>query len=444
MSTAVTAALDIRGELDALPLNARHWLLVVVLAFVTLFDGYDVFAPAYVIPYAIQEWSLQPAQAGLLVSSGLIGFMIGALANGPIADRIGRKPTLLAGLLLAATLSLCTAIWARSFGIFLVMRLLTGLGLGVLLPLSVTLVNETAPRSATNLLMGCMMVGWSAGGVLAALVGAALAPLYGWPSLFWVAGASLPLVVICTAVLRESPRFLVTHRRHEEALVVMAWLAPRRASEYRDLTFGLCDDTARQGSLRRLLEPDLRRGTIVVWLCAGCSLFTIYGLSGWVPQAMLQNGESFRASFGFGALLQTMAILGGVVCGIAADRVSRRGVLMTTWLLGAAAVTGLALTNRHWTHVAFVAVAGFCVMGAQPVLNNFTAALYSTEIRSTGVGAELGVGRLGGILGPYAGGWLQQIFPGTLALYLSMATALILSTLCLAALRRKVPHTGAG
>jgi AAHS family 4-hydroxybenzoate transporter-like MFS transporter len=434
----MTPTLDIRLELDALPLNARHWSLVIALGFVTLFDGYDVFAPAYVIPYAIKAWSLSPSQAGLLVSSGLVGFMIGALANGPIADRFGRKPTLLIGLLLAAILNLCTACWARSFELFMAMRLLTGLGLGVLLPLSVTLINEIAPRSATNLLVGCMMVGWSAGGVLAALISAAFAPIYGWPSIFWFAGIAVPLVVICTRVLRESPRFLVMRGRQDDAYVVMSWLAPRKAREYRQ-GFALREDTAHKGSLRRLLAPELLRGTVVVWLCAGCSLFAIYGLSSWVPQAMIRNGETLRASFGFGALLQVMAIIGGVVCGAAADAMSRLKVLATTWLIGAAAITGLAFTDLHWAKVLFVAVAGFCVMGAQPVLNNFTAALYSTEIRSTGVGAELGVGRLGGIFGPYAGGWLQQTFPGTLALYLSLALALVLSSASLLFVRDKIP-----
>jgi MFS transporter, AAHS family, 4-hydroxybenzoate transporter len=434
----MSPALDIRLELDALPLNARHWSLVIALGFVTLFDGYDVFAPAYVIPYAIKAWSLSSSQAGLLVSSGLIGFMIGALANGPIADRLGRKPTLLFGLLLAAILNLCTAYWARSFEIFMAMRLLTGLGLGVLLPLSVTLINEVAPRSATNLLVGCMMVGWSAGGVLAALTSAAFAPIYGWPSIFWFAGTAVPLVVICAQVLRESPRFLVMRGRHDDAYEVMSWLAPGKALEYRHSGFALREDAAHKGSLRRLLAPELLRGTVVVWLCAGCSLFAIYGLSSWVPQAMIRSGETVRASFGFGALLQTMAIIGGVICGAAADAISRLRVLAVTWLIGAAAITGLAFTDLHWPKILFVALAGFCVMGAQPVLNNFTAALYSTEIRSTGVGAELGVGRLGGILGPYAGGWLQQTFPGITALYLSMAVALVLSAASLLMVRRGI------
>ena len=94
--------LELRAELERTPLGAVHLLSIVTLACALLFDGYNVFVPAYVIPYAAKAWQLSPSESGLLVSSGLVGFMIGSLANGPIADRIGRKPTLLGALLWAA------------------------------------------------------------------------------------------------------------------------------------------------------------------------------------------------------------------------------------------------------------------------------------------------------------------------------------------------------
>ena len=132
-----------------------------------------------------------------------------------------------------------------------------------------------------------------------------------------------------------------------------------------------------------------------------------------------------------------MAVLGGVGCGWNADRVDRRVVLMVSWLLGAAAILGMAVLNLHWTNIAFISVAGFFIMGAQPVLNNFTASLYETEVRSTGVGTQLGVGRLGGILGPYILGWLQQIYGGAGPMFLAMGGAAALSALSLTILRKR-------
>ena len=436
--------MDIRSELDQAPLGRRHWIIVAILGLVTLFDGYDTFAPSYVIPYALKQWSLPPSQAGLLVSSGLVGFMIGSLMVGLIADRIGRKPTLLAGLLIASVIDLVTASQARSFLPFVGLRLLTGVGLGMLLPLSVTFINEFAPRRATNLLLGCMMIGWSGGGILAALLGLVLAPTYGWPALFWVSGAALPLVAACAFVLRESPRFLALKGTQDALRKVMAWLVPGRAEAYAGAVFTTTEDTARKASVSRLLEPQVRTRTLTVWFCAACSLFTIYGLSSWLPQTMIQRGEGLGSSFAFGALLQFMAILGGVGVGWAADRLDRRRVLVASWALAALAIAGLAVLNSHWTNIAFISVAGFFAFGAQTLLNNLTASFYPTEVKSTGVGMELGVGRLGGILGPYIVGWLKQLFPGSMPMFAAMALTVALSALAIALLRRASPARSPG
>ena len=430
------STLSVSDEIDAAGLNARHWWMVAILALVTLFDGYDVFAPAYVIPFGLREWGLKPSQAGLLVSSGLVGFMLGSLSVGAIADRIGRKPTLIAALLVASLLNLVTAAWVRSFDSFLALRLCTGIGLGMLLPLAVTIINETGPRRSTNLLVGCVMVGWSVGGVLAPLTAIWLAPHYGWPALFWFAGFAVPLVLACLFVLHETPRFLASRGRHAQAGKVLGWLRPDRAAAYADASFEAPEVKARAGSIAVLFKSEVRRSSLAVWLCAALSLFAIYGLSSWLPQLMIQRGQSFGASFGFGALLQTAAVIGGVACGWAADRRDKLLVLQGCWWLGALAVGGLAVSHLPWADIALVSVAGFMIMGAQPVLNNLTAGLYPTEVRSTGVGMELGVGRLGGILGPYIGGWLQQVAPGSGGLLLAMAAALALSALAILLVRR--------
>ncbi len=412
-------------ELGSARVGRFHTQIAVTIGALTLFDGYDVFNPSYVIHYVVQPWHLRPAQAGLLVSSGLVGFLLGAAAHGPLADQIGRRVTLLGGLWLAGIFTLATAQFANSFASFCTLRLLTGLGLGVLLPLATTYINEFAPRRVANTYaIWAVAFGWALGGSLAGVVGILVTPAYGWQSLYWIGGAlSVLLIPIVYVTLPESVRYLSMKRDTSELAAILARLRPENAGRYRDASLVVDPSLATQNTIATLLSPSYRRTTLCVWTAAFFCLFCIFGLSGWLPTVMLQRGQGFAASFGFGALLQISTFVGGLACGYLADRLgSRRVVIGTWWVLGAASVLGLAVSRSHVANFAFVWSAGF-FFGAQFVLNNFTANAYETRIRATAVGMELSVGRVGAILGPWVAGFLQEAFPGPIAMFTAIAIA---------------------
>ena len=106
---------DIHEELAGAAVTPLHKALGVLITLITMFDGYDTFNPAYVIHYVMQPWGLLPSQAGLLVSSGLVGFLFGAMGHGMVADRYGRRNTLLAGLWIVNVMTLLTAMFAQRF-----------------------------------------------------------------------------------------------------------------------------------------------------------------------------------------------------------------------------------------------------------------------------------------------------------------------------------------
>ena len=159
--------MDVQTEMAEAPVGRMHCLLGILIALITMFDGYDTFNPAYVIHYVAGPWKLAPAQAGLLVSSGLLGFLIGAAAHGPVADRLGRRMTLIGGLWIVSIFTIATALFASSFESFCLLRIVTGIGLGTLLPLSATYINELAPRRVNYAFsLWCVAFGWSMGGGL--------------------------------------------------------------------------------------------------------------------------------------------------------------------------------------------------------------------------------------------------------------------------------------
>jgi MFS transporter, AAHS family, 4-hydroxybenzoate transporter len=427
---------DIHAELAGAAVTPLHKTLGIVITLITLFDGYDTFNPAYVIQYVRQPWGLLPSQAGFLVSSGLIGFLFGAMGHGMIADRYGRRKTLLAGLWIVNVMTLLTAIFATSFASFCSLRFLTGLGLGVLLPLGTTFINELAPPRVSNAFsLWGVTFGWSLGGVFAGLIGVFFTPIHGWQILYFVGALSIPLTLLVHAVLPESPKFLAASGRFDELRKLMVRLRPERSAVYANATFRTSDQ-ATKNTIAALLSPRYRRVSITIWVTAFLTLFAIFGLVGWIPTVMIQRGESFASGFSYGALMQATSFIGGLTLAMLADRgfAPTPRLLGLWWIVGGIAVGALVFVNSHAFNFAVVAIAGFCVIGAQHVLNNFTANSYETGFRASGVGMELGVGRVGGILGPFVIGFLQQMTGGQDAVFWAIGGAAVVAALVIGSL----------
>jgi AAHS family 4-hydroxybenzoate transporter-like MFS transporter len=434
---SISSEIDVHEELAGASIGPFHKLLGILITLITLFDGYDTFNPAYVIHYVVQPWGLAPSQAGFLVSSGLVGFLFGAVGHGSVADRFGRRGTLLAGLWIVNIFTLLTALLANDFWSYCALRFVTGLGLGVLLPLGTTFINELAPKRVSNTFsLWGVTLGWSLGGVCAGLVGVFLTPQHGWQILYYVGALSIPLTFVAHAILPESPQFLATRSRVPELRALLARLRPERAGVYQNATFVSDGGKLKQSTTGALLSPRYRRLSLTIWITAFLSLFAIFGLTGWIPTIMLKRGETFAASFGFGALMQAMSFIGGLTLAMLADRnfALTPRYLATWWLIGGIAVLMLAFVSGHGVNLAIVAIAGFCIIGAQHVLNNFTAGSYETRFRASGVGMELGIGRIGAILGPYVIGLLQQVTGGPDAVFWAIGGASIVGALAIGSL----------
>jgi MFS family permease len=414
--------IDVHEELAEAKVSGFHLRLGLIMGLLTLFDGYDTFNPAYVIHYVAGPWGLKGGQAGLLISSGLIGFLIGSAVHGLVADRLGRRGTLLAGLWITSIFTVLTALFADSFASFCALRVLTGLGLGVLLPLATTYINELAPRRVANTFaLWGVALGWALGGTIAGLVGVFATPALGWKALYWVGAFSFLLLPFLHAQLPESPKFLVLSNRSDEIRGLLSRLRPERAALYATSTISVARAQQVANPVAVLVSAKYRRTTLAIWLSAFLSLFCIFGLTGWIPTVMMQRGETFSASFGFGAVMQIMSFLGGLVLGHLIDQHGRsRGLLGLWWAVGGLAVLMLVVLNTHLMNVTAVALAGFCIIGAQFVLNNFTAASYETGVRATAVGMELAIARVGAILGPLVAGTLQQIYQSPTPMFVSI------------------------
>jgi len=428
-------SLDVRAELDEAPLRSFHWMLVSLVFAAILFDGYDILAPAYVIHFVAKPWGLAPSQQGFLVSAGLIGVAVGSICHGVIADRVGRRPTMIGGLLISGVFSLATAVAATSFESFVLLRAVTGLGLGVVMPLGTAYINEYLPNSSRFRLASLAAAGFSLGGVAASVIGILFTQQHGWQVLFYVGSGAGIIGLLFIAVFPESTEYLVAHGRSEQAARLMARLRPERAELYRELGFDELRPAAAapRGDWLVPVRKPFVVSTIALWLSAFLLLFVNYGLSTWTPNLMVARGDGFALGFGFGAALHSVPFLGGIVCGYVADRWLGRRAGLAVWCgLGALATLGMVITYNPILNIIAIAAAGFFLIGGQLMLNNTCAMTYPVNARGTGTGYMLGIGRLGGILGPYIGGALLGSFGTADVLFYAAAAAGLLAMLCAA------------
>jgi AAHS family benzoate transporter-like MFS transporter len=373
-----------------------------VAAFCTLvlvFDGYDVAVFATTIPALLeyQPWALDAAELGFVASLALIGMLLGSLFCGFATDVLGRKLMIMVS---TTFFSLCMVVcaFAPSPEIFGLFRFLAGLGLGGVMPTAIALAVEFAPRHRRNFVNMVLTAGFLVGTIVAALIGIAVIEAFGWRPMYLVAAAPLLLLPIAWFALPESIEFLVSKGRTDEARVV--------AARYGLEVPAPSADPARRSTFRALGTRSLMTALAVFGLGGLVVQLFIYGLNTWLPQLMRMAGYPLGSALSFLATLCVGAIVGGLLMSWAADRTHPRLLVLTGFGIGVVALVILSTAPPTPVLYLAVALAGIGGSGTAAILNGFVATWFPSTVRASALGAYMTVGRVGGILGPIAGGWV--------------------------------------
>ncbi|CAK14058.1 MFS transporter [Pseudomonas entomophila] len=406
--STVGHCLDVQSFINDQPLSRYQWRVVILCFLIVFLDGLDTAAMGFIAPALSQEWGIDRASLGPVMSAALIGMVFGALGSGPLADRFGRKGVLVAAVLVFGGFSLASA-YASNVDQLLVLRFLTGLGLGAGMPNATTLLSEYTPERLKSLLVTSMFCGFNLGMAGGGFMSAKLIPAYGWHSLL-VIGGVLPLLLalVLLAWLPESARFLVVRNRSADRIrKTLAPIAPTVVAQASSFSVPEQKAVATRNVFAVIFSGTYGMGTALLWLTYFMGLVIVYLLTSWLPTLMRDSGASMEQAAFIGALFQFGGVLSAVAVGWAMDRFNPHKVIGLFYLLAGVFAYAVGQSLGNITLLAtLVLIAGMCVNGAQSAMPSLAARFYPTQGRATGVSWMLGIGRFGAILGAWSGATL--------------------------------------
>lgn len=379
-------------------------LAISVCLAIFMLDGYDVLVMGFTAPFVAEEWNLSNAITGLLLAASPVGMVFGSLFLAPLADRIGRRRLTLYSLI-AITVGMLASAAAANAEQLIALRLFTGLGIGAMLASLTVLVAEYSSRRRRTLALTILQAGFPAGAMLWGGLASIIILVFDWRGAFALGGVLSGLMIpVAMATLPESLDYLLSSRpanaldRINGLLQRMGKAPVERLDEWKPQA---------RARLSSLFEQGRARNTVLIWICFFCTLMVFYFFVLWTPKLLINAGLSEKEGLSGGVIIHAGAILGGVALGFMASRIRLNWLQAGYALLGGVFLIAFgAYAGELYAAIALAFLVGMfgtgCIMGAYAAVPQ----LYPTEIRTTGTGVAIGLGRVGGVLAPVLAGVL--------------------------------------
>lgn len=423
MAIATLPADDPRSIMADSPMRLRQIVAVTVCFLLNALDGFDVLAVTFAAPGIAKDWAVGPGAIGIIVSTGLVGMVIGSLTLGQLADRIGRRRQILLclGIMTIGMFASAFAMGVVSLGL---LRVLTGLGLGAMLAAINAMSAEFANRRRRDLAVSIMAAGYPVGGIIGGWGAAHLLRTHGWEAIFLFGGvATLAMVPLVLAFLPESIGWLAT-RGGPNALARINAILRRLGQPQAAQLIALEEPKA---SMRSLFADRYRVVTIALIVMYGLHMMTFYYALGWAPSLVVVLGfDPSRATI-VSVFMNSGGAIGGLVLGLLSPRLGLRPLVIFGLAGAAVAVAAFGAVPPELVLLQGAAfVLGFLSNGSVVGLYALIANVYPTTLRATGTGAVIGFGRFGAAFGPFAAGQLLAAGAGrgTTSLLLALGSGI--------------------
>jgi MFS transporter, AAHS family, 4-hydroxybenzoate transporter len=398
---------ELKDLIDNSPMSTYQIIIVALCFILNMNDGIDVLAVSFTGSEIMKEWGLSNTLLGSVFSAGLAGMTAGCLLLAPFGDSIGRRKVFLISLTLI-TAGMFGVYGAQAYWHVIVARLITGLGIGGILPTMATTTSEFSNNKTRDFNVGLIQGGWPLGAILTGLFINAMMPTHGWRFIFLVAGLiSLIMLIAVYIFMPDSLAFLGKKQPLNAQKQINNLLSKMGHSSIEKLPQKPSE--ALSTPLKNLFLPEYKTSTIRLWLGIFFGFLTLYTLMSWVPNIAKEGGMPPEKATYVGIALNLGAFAGVVAMGLFISRFGGRKVILTFMLIAfSIMITYANLKLTFGMMFGLIFCIGFFVQGGFNAFFPIATRIYPSAVRSTGVGLAFGIGRFGAILGPQIFGILKD------------------------------------
>ena len=385
-----------------------QYFSIAICFLMSVLDGMDVLVVSYCAPAIAEDLNLGPKTLGFVFSAGLIGMAIGAVFLAPFADKFGRKKLILASAFIMGFSVLLTA-YSENISQLILMRLVSGLGIGCMLATTATLTSENVLNNSKDFWVSLVISGYPVGAVASGYVAAAIIPSYGWESMFVLAGLTTLLTIpLIFFFLSESPQFYLK-KQPKDALAKANKILIKMNFKPLDSLPKIGLKANNKPLVSRLFSEKYKISTLQLWAALFFAFGCLYFLISWIPKLATDAGLSIELAIYAGTIFNVGAFFGIVLQGYFSSKIGLKKTISFFLLLTFLLMASFKLFVGTDILLLVYFLLGFSLQGGFVGLYAVAARLYPTEFKTTGVGWAIGMGRVGGILAPLIGGLLISI-----------------------------------
>jgi benzoate transport len=432
---------DPRDVIATAPMSRLQVSVVAITIALNALDGFDVLSISFASPGIAQEWGIDRAALGIVLSMELIGMAIGSIVLGNVADRIGRRPTIL-GCLMIMAVGMFMATTVRGLVDLSIWRVITGLGIGGMLASINAVATEFSSVRRRHLSVSLMSIGYPVGAVVGGLVAARLLQGNDWRAVFYFGSAvTAALIPIVFFVVPESVHWLA--RKQPAGALDKINLALRRMGHTPASSLPAIAANADTRSVAHIFAPGLVATTTIVTLAYFFHITTFYFIAKWIPKIVVDLGFAPSSAAGVLVWMNVGGATGGAVFGLLTQRFGVKPLTIALLLLSTVTVTLFGRSPADLQRLSMIcALAGFCTNAGIVGLYAIIAQAFPTHVRAFGTGFTIGVGRGGSVLAPIIAGFLFAAGYSLPTVSLTMALGSLLAAGVLLWLKLEYDHRG--